>query len=155
VKYARPELERRWLLDAVPDDVVPKARIEDRYVDGTRLRVRRVALADGSVVWKFGQKVRVDEDDPSEVWLTNLYLDEAEYELLAALPGHDLVKERFDWPGTGCSVDVFADGLVLAEAERTDRAALDAVDAPPGAVREVTQDDRYSGGRLAEDGCPT
>ena len=36
--------------------------------------------ADGTVVRKLGQKVRADPGDPAEVWITNLYLDEAEYD---------------------------------------------------------------------------
>jgi CYTH domain-containing protein len=157
VKYARPELERRFLLDGVPEGLVPKARIEDVYLDGTRLRLRRVTQVDGEVVRKLGQKVRVDPADPSAVWLTTIYLDEAEFDLLAALPGQPLVKDRFDWPGTDVSVDVFDGalaGLVMAEAERTDAEALAAVAPPPGVVREVTHDDRYSGGRLALEGRP-
>jgi CYTH domain-containing protein len=154
VKYARPELERRFLLAAVPDGLVPKAHLEDRYLLGTRLRLRVVTEPDGTVVRKLGQKVRMDPDVPSEVWLTTIYLDEAEHELLADLPGTVLVKDRFDWPGTGCSVDVFADGLVLAEAERTDPDELAAIRPPPGTVVEVTHDDRYSGGRLAAEGRP-
>jgi CYTH domain-containing protein len=149
--YARPELERRFLLDVVPDGVVPTAHLEDRYLDGTRLRLRRVEHADGTVVHKFGQKVRPEPDDPAEVWLTNLYLDDAEAELLGRLPGRLLVKDRFDWPEAGFSVDVFAgalDGLVLAEVEHVEREAFLAVAAPPGAVADVTHDDRFSGGRL-------
>jgi CYTH domain-containing protein len=91
------------------------------------------------------------------VWLTTIYLDDRELALLAGLPGRELRKERFDWPGTGCVVDVFAgelDGLVLAECERFDADALAAVEPPPGAVREVTHDDRFTGGRLAAAGRP-
>jgi CYTH domain-containing protein len=157
VKYARPELERRFLLGAVPDGLVAKAHLEDRYLTGTRLRLRTATSPDGTVVHKLGQKVRVDPEDPSTIWLTTIYLDEAEAALLAALPGDDLVKDRFDWPGTGCVVDVFGGplaGLVLAECERTDAEALAAVEAPPGALGEVTHDDRYSGGRLAAEGRP-
>jgi CYTH domain-containing protein len=154
VKYARPELERRFLLDGVPDGLVPKAHLVDRYLHGTRLRLRTMTTPDGTVVWKLGQKVRPDPDDPSTVWNTTIYLDEAESRLLVDLPGDVLVKDRFDWPGTGCAVNVFADGLVLAECERTDAESLAAVEPPPGTIREVTHDDRYSGGRLAAEGRP-
>jgi len=158
VKYARPELERRFLLAQVPDGLVLKGRIEDRYLDGTRLRLRRITAPDGSVVGKLGQKIRMREDDPSAMWSTTLYLDAAELDLLDQLPGRPIVKDRFDWPGTGCAVNVFAGdltGLILAEAERTDEDALRAVVPPPGTVREVTHDEQYSGGTLARNGLPT
>jgi CYTH domain-containing protein len=150
-KYARPELERRFLLAAAPDGLVLKARIADLYLDGTRLRLRRVAGADGTVIHKLGQKVRPDGADPSENWITTIYLDAAEYEVFAALPGRRLTKDRHDWPGTGCTVDVFAGdltGLVTAELELADRAAFDDFEPPPGVAAEVTHDDRFSGGRL-------
>ena len=151
-RYARPELERRWLLDGVPEGAVLKAHLVDRYLDGTRLRLRVVHRADGTVVRKLGHKVRVDPGDPAEVWHTSLYLDDEEHEVLANLPGPSLTKDRYDGPGAGCSVDVFTgelSGLVLAEVECHDRTAFDAVVPPPGAVAEVTHDDRFSGGQLA------
>ena len=151
-RYARPELERRWLLAAVPDGLVLKAHLSDRYLDGTRLRLRLVEHPDGSVVRKLGHKVRADPLDPAEVWHTSLYLDEAEAEALAALPARWLTKDRYDWPEARCSVDVFTGELarlVLAEAQCADRAAFEAVLPPPGAVAEVTHDERFSGGQLA------
>jgi hypothetical protein len=42
-KYARVEIERRFLLEGVPEgeDVLVVHEIDDRYLDGTRLRLRR------------------------------------------------------------------------------------------------------------------
>ena len=58
-KYARPERERRFLLSAVPPgEVVRRAAITDRYLPGTRLRLRRTVetTAGGTtVVHKFGR----------------------------------------------------------------------------------------------------
>lgn len=147
-----PERERRFLLEGLPDGVGSPVRIADRYLTGTRLRLRRVVAPDGVVVRKLGQKVRTDPDDPTEVWITNLYLDDAEYERLVGLPAAALHKDRYPWPLFGGSVDVFAgalSGLVLAEIECVDEAALAAVIPPPGTVADVTQDDRFSGGSLA------
>ena len=48
-KYARFELERRWLVDTTrrPSlDGYPMTVIEDRYIDGTRLRLRRMSRPD-------------------------------------------------------------------------------------------------------------
>lgn len=43
LKYARPERERRFLLSAPPaDGIVKTVRIADRYLLGTRLRLRRI-----------------------------------------------------------------------------------------------------------------
>ncbi len=55
------------------------------------------------------------------------------------------------------SVDVFEgslDGLVMAEAEFDSDDAMIAFPSPPFALREVTDDPRYTGGMLVEHGLP-
>ena len=125
--------------------------IEDRYVHGAGLRLRRVTVA-GESVWKLTQKVRRREDDPSEVALTNTYLDAAAYDVLARLPAAVLSKTRrvCRVEGVLFVVDEFHGhlaGLRLAEVE------VDSLDAPlpmPSWLgREVSYDDRFSGGALA------
>lgn len=156
-RYARRESERRWLVAAVPPGACRPRRIRDRYLTGTSLRLRRVEET-GSVVYKLGQKVRVAAGDPSDVRLTNLYLTEQEYQRLAVLPAAVLDKTRWLVPHGAATfaVDEFEGrlrGLVLAEIE------LPEAEPPgPGPVpaelpawlgREVTFEDRYSGGTLA------
>ncbi len=78
LKYAVVERERRWLVRRIPEGVSSVRDIVDRYVTGTRLRLREVREADGTVVRKLGHKVRLS-DGPAEVACTNLYLDDAEW----------------------------------------------------------------------------
>ncbi|HEX7165815.1 MAG TPA: hypothetical protein VF230_02430 [Acidimicrobiales bacterium] len=148
-KYAHREREQRWLLRASPAEagVAATIAIEDRYLTGTRLRLRRVE-SDGVVVFKLAQKVRTGDGSPHEVSLTNIYLDASEYALLAALPASVLTKTRRRLPAL--SVDEFhdaLDGLVLAEVELREGEPRRA--APASAVADVTGDDRFSGGALA------
>jgi CYTH domain-containing protein len=161
-KYARPECERRFLLSAVPGGATSPVVITDRYVRGTRLRLRRMDR-DGeggrAPVYKFGQKVRLQPDDPSVVMITNIYLSASEYELLAQLPADVVEKTRWIMPfsDSSVSVDEFHGrhaGLVLAEASFDDEAAMRAFVPPRFCSVEVTEDDRYSGGTLARDGIP-
>jgi len=55
-KYARFELERRWLVDAPRRPSLEGAwmtLIEDRYIAGTRMRLRRMSRPDlGETKWK-------------------------------------------------------------------------------------------------------
>jgi len=158
-KHARPECERRFLLSAVPAEATAPRAIVDRYLVGTRLRLRRMDPADGTPVYKFGQKVRPREDDPSVVMITNIYLSAAEYETLAALPADVVEKTRWVVSfGDGLlSVDEFHGrhaGLVLAEASFDDESAMRAFVPPSWCSEEVTADDRYSGGSLALIGAP-
>lgn len=150
-RYARVEREQRWLLAAVPAGAGRDAEILDRYITGTRLRLRRVERQ-GEIVCKLGQKVRVEDDRPEVVKLTNIYLAAAEYAALLALPAAAIRKTR--WRLTHeqrpVAVDRFHgrhDGLVLAEVELSP--AEPRLDLPGFAIEDVTDDDRYSGGRLA------
>lgn len=150
LKYGRVERERRFLLDQVPD--LSKADrvydIVDRYIRGTRLRLRRMEQLGGEVAYKLARKL--PPHAPGAGVMGNLYLDEGEHALLEALPADVIRKRRTmlgDW-----GVDVFEGplaGLVLAEAEADDDEALAALVPPFPVVREVTGDPRFSGGRLA------
>lgn len=148
MKYARVERERRFLLDALPPGVRDPRRIDDLYVDGTTLRLRRV----GDDVHKLGQKLRPDAGDPSIVHHTTMYLSPHEYALLAtALDGRRLTKTRWAWDvdGRRWSVDEIDGVGVIAEIELADTDAPDDVAPPPGAVRDVSHDERYCGAGLA------
>lgn len=153
-RYAQLEREQRWLLEAMPSGAVAAAAIHDRYLVGTRLRLRRVE-SDGVATFKLGQKVRVDERSPELVKLTNIYLSAGEYERLSELPGADLHKTRWRLPAgadapRGLCIDEFHGelaGLVLAEIELAADVAL--LPLPPFALADVTDDDRFSGGALA------
>ena len=126
--------------------------VEDRYLPGTALRLRRVTAPDGSVVHKLGKKY--PGAGLSSRPMTNIYLDAAEYAALAALPAALLVKRRHD-VGGGFAIDVFEGalaGLMLAEISADDDAELAAIVVPSWCSVEVTEDLAYAGGTLAIDG---
>ena len=141
MKYARLESERRFLLAALPDLASARVlRITDRYLDGTRLRLRLVEEDGRAAVRKLGHKV------PHSVSVnehTSFYLDEAEYAVLAVLPGHELRKTRRilgAW-----AFDEHTDGMLLAETEQD-------LDPWFAYVREVTDEPAFTGGALARGG---
>ncbi|MFE3758690.1 CYTH domain-containing protein [Nocardia tengchongensis] len=149
-KYAKIERERRFLLSEMPSEASKPRLIEDRYIVGTRLRLRRVEVG-SQVVYKFCQKVRPDENEPSTVAITNIYLDEPEYRKLCLLPAATLRKTRRIWRigHDTFVVDEFHDdlaGLLLAEIELPDSSYN--LSLPPQIGTEVT-DERFSGGYLA------
>lgn len=149
LKYAVVERERRFLVRAVPDGVAGRVEIVDRYVIGTRLRLREVRSSDGDVVRKLGHKVRLS-DGPAEVACTNLYLDDAEWSLLAELPARILRKTRHlvVRDGLRVAVDEHEDGTLVAEVD--DGAKLPAV-VPEWleVVADVSDDERWTGAALA------
>ena len=105
-RYAIAEIERRWLVNAtaIADlALVPFRRYEDLYIDGSRLRLRRITEPGGSKIFKLGKKYgkRSLLSEP----MTTLYLDEAEYDRLRQLPGSAAWKRRYAIAGG--SLDVY------------------------------------------------
>lgn len=150
-RYVALEREQRWLLQRLPMQRSDPAAIHDRYIDGTRLRLRRVDHH-GEIVLKLGQKVRLGDEAAECVRMTNIYLDEAEYQVFTALPAAELFKRRWRvMEGERVfAVDEFTGrlaGLMLAELELS---ADEPRTSPPSfASLEVTDDERFTGGSLA------
>jgi CYTH domain-containing protein len=150
-RYARLEREQRWLLSELPPGVTDERVIVDHYWTGTSLRLRMVQSHD-TVVYKLGQKVRLQADDPERVKITNIYLSEDDFRALSVTSASIISKSRWSLASddTHFSVDEFKgrhSGLVLAEREL---AADDSrVSGPAFAVADVTNDNEYSGGWLA------
>lgn len=158
-KYAQIERERRWRVDPArrpPVDGLSHILIEDRYITGTRLRLRRMTeSATGACALKLTKKY--EADDPLARPIVTAYLTEAEYAVFAALPAATLVKRRYKLleQGAPFSLDVFEGPLApleLAEIEQADEDALKTLQPPAWAVSEVSHDRRYEGGALAGQG---
>jgi len=157
-KYACLEVECRYWLSKVPDGLLdhPKGwRITDRYIPNTRLRLRHMqSLTGDEEIYKLTQKYRSEAQSAYETTITNLYLTQAEYQLLAALDAKILKKTRYPYslPDHTLSIDVFEgrhQGLILAEMEMENPAQSGALDLLPFALRDVTDDPFFTGGNLA------
>jgi hypothetical protein len=112
LKYARPERERRIFLASPPaDGVVRSVRIVDRYLRGTRLRLRQATETFSTygtseqTVYKLTQKVPAPGGEPGLI--TTIYLTAAEYAVLEQLPAASLHKTRMSVPPLG--VDIYED----------------------------------------------
>ena len=150
LKYAVVERERRYLLASLPSELVARTdEIIDRYVVGTRLRLREVRKPDGTVIRKLGHKVRLGEG-PAKVACTNFYLDDAEWDLLVALPARGLRKKRhmIQRGGLVVAVDEHEDGTLIAEIDDRDEPS-DLVPDWLEVVRDVSHDEEWTGARLA------
>lgn len=156
MKYARIERERRFLLATLPTGISGEFKlITDLYIDGTRLRLRRVETHAGCVVsLKFTQKYIPAKSVEGHTITTNFYINEREFACLQELGGHTIRKQRFKhvlgiFDG---AIDVFLDelhGLVLAEMEFDDDKSMSAMPVPEFAIAEVTNDPFYTGGSLS------
>jgi CYTH domain-containing protein len=151
-KYARIDRERRFLLAQFPKNanVVGIRRLFDRYIDGTTLRLRKQSKDDGPTVFKLTQKIPARAGGAQQGFITSIYVTEGEYALLAQLPAKTLSKTRYSVPPFG--IDVFEgalEGLLLAEAEFDSVSDAEALPVPAFALREVSSDERFTGGELA------
>jgi CYTH domain-containing protein len=155
-KYAQLEIERRML---IPPELLPDlnglhyATIEDRYLEGGRLRLRKVTeVGAAESIYKLCKKYgRVGA---SEEPIVNVYLAVEEYESLRFLPGVDLLKRRYryEYQGRCFSIDAHTGaltGLYLCECEAVSTSELNEVAFPPFVVEDVTADMRFSGANLA------
>ena len=156
-KYARFERERRFLLAWLPPDLAPDAphtRIEDRYLPGTRFRLRWMTESpSGVVTYKLTQKYAPAPGAFARTVITNSYLTPHEYTLFATLPADVLRKDRYRYAVDDqvYAIDRFRgalEGLVLAEIELGSDAALAAVRRPAFALADVTDDEAFTGGAL-------
>ena len=157
-KYARIERERRYLLQDLPEGLTRAdhhLQITDNYITGTRLRIRKVRdPRTNKWVVKFTQKFAPDRQDLSRTVITNIYLNAQEADTLAVFEANEIRKNRykFDFAGQRFSVDMFIGdlfGLVLAEVSFESDEALDNFPLPPFALADVTNNEVFSGGRLA------
>lgn len=151
LKYTRHERERRFLLGRQIDGpCVRRAVITDRYLAGTRIRLRQTVetTTEGTVtVRKLTQKIPAADGGPGLI--TTFYVSEAEYEVIRELAAATLTKTRFSVPPFG--VDVFGGelaGLVLAEIEFSTDEESAAFPPPLESMAEVTLDGRLTGGHL-------
>jgi CYTH domain-containing protein len=157
-KYACAEFERRFLVRTLPDQVVAgkyEWRILDRYIPGTRLRLRRMESPKGDRIQrKLTQKFSESSKPTTRTTITNIYLDEGEYRVLEALGGNEILKDRHieHFQGHRFGIDVFRgrhQGLILAEVEAESPEALGRVPIPEFCTCEVTNDVFFTGGVLS------
>ena len=153
------EIERKFLVDAVPDglDGRRSTAIEQGYVaidpDGTEVRIRRRDGASTLTVKSGGGLARVEEE---------LAIDDAAFERLWPLTaGRRIEKVRHviptDVPGVEIELDDYRgdlDGLLVAEVEFPGEDEAHAFTPPPWFGADVTDDRRFKNQRLAVDGRP-
>jgi CYTH domain-containing protein len=150
-KYALPEIERRWLVDrsALPSlDACARRRIEDKYLHGGRLRLRKIIPPVAEPIYKLGKKYPSPAGMREHV--VNVYLSAEEFDLLFALPGRVARKTRYTVERG--SVDVYehpASSPTIFEAEFASEEDAASYRPPSFAGEEITGDARYSGFALA------
>ncbi|HEX6269495.1 MAG TPA: hypothetical protein VFZ43_04620 [Anaerolineales bacterium] len=156
-KYACLEIERRYLLKQIPEDLVKNTNgwlITDHYFPNTRLRLRGMnSISGNETIYKLTQKYRSETQNADETTITNLYLTEAEYNYFKPLEARFIRKKRYPYRdgNHNLSIDIFEgrhQGLLLAEIKFERKSELYAFALPWFALKDVTDDPFFSGGNL-------
>jgi adenylate cyclase len=152
---AGQEIERKFLVGAIPDDAGPGTPIVQGYLplttEETELRVRR--KGDKTVMTvKRGRGL-----DRGEVEVA--ISAEAFDALWPLTDGCRIEKTRYELPHGDATIEVDEfggqlEGLLVAEVEFDSREASERFDGPGWLRREVTDDPAYSNRSLAERGRP-
>ncbi len=149
--YTKPEYERRWLVPAetaIEGQAEREREIEDRYIQGTRLRLRKVTESGQETIYKLGKKYEPETLGNHHVVST--YLSEAEYKVFASLPARIARKQRFTV--SGGALDVYEQpnpGLRIFEVEFSSAEEAENYAPPHGFGQEVTNAFAYTGHSLA------
>jgi CYTH domain-containing protein len=140
-KYARDEYERRFLLGADLPACCDRREIVDRYIEGTRLRLRNLG---GTL-----KLAKIEDLAPGHKKLTNIYLTEAEAAVFRTLRAKEVRKTRYTvvHRGKSWSIDEFESGLRIAEVEHQ---RGEKIDLPDWCGEEITGRAEYSGWSLSQ-----
>ena len=157
-KYSYVEREYRYLVQTLPQGLenCSYVDIEDLYIENTTMRLRCMRKENGELRdLKLTQKFVEPGAPPTERVITTMYFTEDEYAYLRSVfTGAWLRKRRYEYmfENRQYGIDVFdgeLKGLVLAEIETREELIL-----PEFAVRDVTDDIRFTGGVLVRSTMP-
>ncbi len=145
IKYAKLEIERKWLVCAsqLPDlTKLPSKSIEDLYINNTRMRLRK-EITDQSVTYKLCKKYGLNNEISEPI--VNVYLSESEYRIFSKIDGNRICKMRYYYPfeGVRIAIDVAKNLPIMAEAEFTDEHKAVNFTAPDFCNKEITSDKAF------------
>ena len=114
--------QRRFLIGTLPEPIKPNSshlQILDRYIDGTRLRLRQIRVPDTGEFTRILQQRTVLPNE-IESKLAEIHLNENEYALLEHLSRSEVRKNRYfhEFDGMPMAFDVYLgqlNGLKLAK----------------------------------------
>ncbi|MEL7532569.1 MAG: hypothetical protein AAFN10_14725 [Bacteroidota bacterium] len=154
-KYAQKEWERRFLLrtQAINLAELSFQTITDKYLDGTRLRLRKTQKEE-KVQFKLTKKLELSAE--LEDWVSTIYLSESEYALFYSLAGKSYEKRRYyreQEAEARIGIDAIrlgAEMIYLAEVEFDSPESMMQYQFPLPFAKEVTNDPFYSGFAIAQ-----
>lgn len=156
-KYAQQEFERRFLISQRPETLshAKYKEIEDKYLDETRIRVRRVKN-DQLIQYKLTKMLELGQPDAPIHWISTIYLSQPEFAIFQKLPGVAYQKRRYyldDESGNTIGVDEInlSQGTIwIAEVEFDNAEEMNGYQFPLEYDREISGEAAFSGYELAK-----
>ncbi len=151
-KYSAAEIERRWLVNLAQVGslaALPRREIEDLYIAGTHMRLRKVSAEHEAVIFKLGKKYGKGNGFSERV--VSVYLTEVEFNVFAAMPGTVAKKSRYTI--SGGALDVYRNpnsGFAVFEVEFQSESDAMNYMPPSFTSQEITHDAKYSGFALSQ-----
>jgi hypothetical protein len=155
-KYARTELEKRFLLKEAPISIEDSTfkRITDKYLSRTNCRLRKEEDNE-KVIYKLTKKIILEETNYGKQWISTIYLDKIEYEFFQLLDGIKIEKKRYKYECSSqeiIGIDKIQLGeelMWIAEVEFEDLEKYENYKLPIDYEEEITNNKLYTGYELA------
>ena len=155
-KTFRTELSRTWLIEALPEPLTRASehiQIFDNYIHETRLRLRVIRFPETKEWTYILQQREANDVDPAEWKISEIFLNEAEYEHFKVFEGHEIRKNRYfhEFGGRMFEFDVYLGalwGMNLAKVEFSERSKMEGFEIPAFAVAEVTKEPFFDDANL-------
>jgi len=156
-KTPSSEFYRLFLIERLPEPLTPASshlQLFDNYVENTRIRLRKIRDPySRSWMWVLQQRVRPADAEHAVAKLSEIHLNEVEYEIFAPFEGQEIRKNRYfhEFDQVSFTFDVYLGDLFGLCTARVEFDSLDKVEAfvpPPFAVFDVTADGFFYGEHL-------
>lgn len=148
-KIYTTEFRRTFLTEGLPEPVKPAdthLQIFDNYIPNTRMRLRSVRVPE-TKQWTriLEHRFPFDENDLTMWNVSQIYLDEGEYEVFKGFEGREIRKNRYFYEvdGKAVEIDIFLGdlwGLNIAKTVFENGDQLGAFGGIDFALKEVTRD---------------
>ena len=156
-KTAPNEFYRLYLIERLPEPLTPASshlQLFDNYIESTRLRLRKIRDPySRSWTWVLQQHFRPADSEYAAAKLSEIHLNENEYQAFAQFEGREIRKNRYfhEFDNVSVTFDIYLGdlfGLCTARVDFGSRENVDAFDAPSFAVFDVTTDEFFEGAHL-------
>lgn len=156
-KTAKTEFHRSFLIEGLPEPLTRSSshvQLFDNYIENTRIRLRNVRVPESKEwIHILQQRFQANESDQTAWKVSEMYLNDAEYQVFERFEGREIRKNRYfhEFDGKLIAFDLYIGdlwGLCTARVEFDSIADMQLYEPPPFAVFEISNDPFFNGENL-------